>query len=227
MRVLIADDHPLMVDGLSSLLEAHGMEVAGIVGDGRAAITEALHLNPDLVLMDIRMPICDGLTATRLIKAQQPDMKILIITTSAEEDELFEAIKSGACGYLLKTTRGPDFSEAIRGLDQGIPPFSPGLAERLLREFARQAEEIDEPRQRDEEETKARQEESVTLTRRQVEVLRLVSSGMTYKEVGANLALSEVTIRYHMGEIIRLLHLENRSQVIAYAGKLGLGTFKE
>ncbi len=227
MRVLIADDHPLMVDGLCSLLEAHGMEVAGIVGDGRAAITEALHLNPDLVLMDIRMPICDGLTATRLIKAQQPDMKILIITTSAEEDDLFEAIKSGACGYLLKTTRGPDFIEAILGLDQGIPPFSPGLAERLLREFARQAEENDEPKQRDEDEKKVRQESSVTLTGRQVEVLQLVSSGMTYKEVGAKLALSEVTIRYHMGEIIRLLHLENRSQVIAYAGKLGLEEFKK
>ena len=139
MRVLIADDHPLMVDGLCSLLEAHGIEVAGTVGDGQAAVAEALRLEPDLVLMDIRMPGCDGLTATRLIKAQRPDMKVLILTTSAEDEDLFEAIKSGACGYLLKVTSGPAFIEALHGLAQGIPPFSPGLADRLLREFARLA----------------------------------------------------------------------------------------
>ena len=137
MRVLIADDHPMMVDGLRYLLEAHGYEVVGAVGDGQAAVTQALQLEPDLVLMDISMPVCNGLAATRLIKALRPEMKILIVTTSAENEDLFEAVKSGACGYLLKTTRGPAFIEALRGLEQGVPPFSPGLAELLLREFAR------------------------------------------------------------------------------------------
>ena len=227
MRVLIADDHPLMVDGLCSLLEAHGIEVAGTVGDGQAAVAEALRLEPDLVLMDIRMPGCDGLTATRLIKAQRPDMKILILTTSAEDEDLFEAIRSGACGYLLKVTSGPAFIEALHGLEQGIPPFSPGLAERLLREFARLAGERDRGGGA---ETRGRGEGSegrVRLPERQTEVLRLVASGLTYKQVGARLALSEVTVRYHMGEIMNLLHLENRSQVIAYAGKLGLEGCKE
>ena len=140
MRVLIADDHPLLVDGLCSLLEAHGIEVAGTAGDGRATLEMALSLNPDLVLMDISMPVCDGLAATRLIKAQRPQMKIVILTTSAEDGDLFEAIKSGACGYLLKVTSGPAFIEALHGLEQGVPPFSPGLAERLLREFARLAQ---------------------------------------------------------------------------------------
>ena len=229
MRVLIADDHPLMVDGLCSLLDAHGIEVAGTVGDGQAAVAEALRLEPDLVLMDLRMPGCDGLTATRLIKAQRPDMKILILTTSAENEDLFEAIKSGACGYLLKVTSGPAFIEALHGLEQGIPPFSPGLAERLLREFARLTGER-ETRGRGDAETRGRGEGSegrVRLTERQTEVLRLVASGLTYKQVGARLALSEVTVRYHMGEIMNLLHLENRSQVIAYAGKLGLEGCKE
>ncbi len=221
MRVLIADDHPLMVDGLCSLLETHGFEVAGTVGDGQAAVNEAIRLKPDLVLMDIRMPVMDGLTATRLIKARLPDMKILILTTSAEDEDLFESIKSGACGYLLKITRGPDFIEALRGLGQGIPPFSPGLAERLLREFTHLAKEGKTDEQ------KSGKEISEKLTERQVEVLRLVSSGLTYKEVGRMLALSEVTIRYHMGEIMHLLHLKNRSQVVAYAGKLGLDEFKE
>lgn len=216
MRVLIADDHPLLVDGLCSLLDAHGFEVVGTVGDGQAAVTETVRLEPDLVLMDISMPVCDGLAATRLIKAQRPEMKILILTTSAEDEDLFEAIKSGACGYLLKVTRGPDFIEALHGLEQGIPPFSPGLAERLLREFARQSQGGNNDAKVGAEHRETR------LTERQTEVLRLVSAGLTYKEVGNKLSLSEVTIRYHMSEIMRLLHLENRSQVIACAGKLGL-----
>ena len=231
MRVLIADDHPLFVDGVCSLLEAHGIEVAGTVGDGQAAVAEALRLEPDLVLMDLSMPVCDGLAATRLIKAQRPEMKIVVLTTSAEDEDLFEAIKSGACGYLLKVTAAPAFIEALHGLEQGVPPFSPGLAERLLREFARLAEagrqENRETPRREEGETVSaspplRISPSVRLTERQTDVLRLVSAGLTYKEVGAELALSEVTVRYHMGEIMRLLHLENRSQVIAYAGEHGL-----
>jgi DNA-binding NarL/FixJ family response regulator len=231
MRVLIADDYPLFVDGVCSLLEAQGIEVAATVGDGQAAVAEALRLEPDLVLMDLSMPVCDGLAATRLIKAQRPEMKIVVLTTSAEDEDLFEAIKSGACGYLLKVTAAPAFIEALHGLEQGVPPFSPGLAERLLREFARLAEagrqENRETRRRADGETVSvspplRISPSVRLTERQADVLRLVSTGLTYKEVGAALALSEVTVRYHMGEIMRLLHLENRSQVIAYAGEHGL-----
>ena len=228
LRVLIADDHPLMVDALCSLLEAHGIEVAGTVGEGRAAVEQALRLEPNLVLMDIRMPVCDGLAATRLIKAQRPEIKVLIITTSAEDKDLFEAIKSGACGYLLKSTSGRAFIEALHGLEQGIPPFSPGLAERLLREFARLAETgKDGDRETrgggDTERGGKEDDERVRLTERQMEVLRLVSAGLTYKEVGVKLNLSEATVRYHMSEIMHLLHLEHRSQVIAYAAKLGLG----
>jgi len=223
LRILIADDHPLLVDGLCSLLEAHGFAVVGTVDNGQAAVSEALRLEPDLVLMDIRMPLCDGLTATRIIKARQPEVKILVITTSAEDEDLFEAIKSGACGYLLKSTRGPDFIEALRGLEKGIPPFSPGLAERLLREFSRlsAAKEAVEP-SIDSAAHKNHQAEEARLSERQMEVLGLVASGMTYKEVALRLSLSEITVRYHMGEIMRLLHLENRSQVIAYAGRSGM-----
>ena len=229
MRVLIADDHPMMVDGLRHLLEAHGFEVVGAVGDGKAAMSEALRLEPDLVLMDISMPVCDGLTATRLIKAQRPDIKIVILTTSAEHEDLFEAIKSGACGYLLKVTTGPGFIEALHGLEEGIPPFSPGLAELLLREFARLGTEDKETREQDDAEMQRPGDmvraseggvEKRQLTERQTEVLRLVAAGLTYKQVGEKLCLSEATVRYHMIEIMHLLHLENRNQVIAYAGEL-------
>ncbi len=215
MRVLIADDHPMMVDGLRYLLEAHGFDVVGTAGDGQAALIQALQLEPDLVLMDIAMPVCDGLTATRLIKAQRPDIKIVMLTTSAENEDLFEAIKSGACGYLLKVTTGPQFIEALHGLRQGIPPFSPGLAELLLREFARLGEGHG-----DAETGGHRDTEKVRLNERQTEVLRLVAAGLTYKQVGEKLCLSDATVRYHMIEVMHILHLENRNQVIAYAGEL-------
>ncbi|MGA2489926.1 MAG: response regulator transcription factor [Anaerolineales bacterium] len=218
MKILIVDDHALLVEGLCNLLVSRGFEVVGTAGDGQEGVEQALRLEPDLVLMDIRMPRCDGLCATRLIKAQRPDMKIVMLTTSAEDDDLFEAIKSGACGYLLKSTQGAAFIEALHGLEEGTPPFSPGLAARLLREFAH----LSEGEKRDTENGEKGDGEKTKLTERQTEVLRLVASGLTYKEAAARLMLSDHTVRYHMSEIMQLLHLENRSQVIAYAGKLGL-----
>ena len=213
MRVLLVDDHRLMVEGLNNLLAAHGIEVVGIASDGQEAVTQAMALTPDLVLMDIRMPRCDGLEATRRIKAQQPDIKIVMLTTSAEDQDLFESVKSGACGYLLKSMSGEAFIEALHGLEQGLPPFSPGLAALLLREFARLTAQSG---------ARAKEDEPLSeLTEHQSKVLQLVASGLTYKEVGIRLALSERTVRYHMTEIMEKLHLEHRSQVIAYAGKLG------
>jgi two-component system NarL family response regulator len=218
VRILLADDHRLLVEGLSNLLTAHGMTVVGIAGDGRAAVLQAFDLNPDLILMDLRMPVCDGLTATRMIKAQRPDIKVVILTTSAEDDDLFAAIQSGASGYLLKSISGQAFMDALNGLEEGIPPFSPGLAARLLDEFARRASQDAPPN------AAAETTAPTDLTPRQTEVLNLVASGLTYKEVGQQLALSERTVRYHMAEIMARLHLEHRSQVIAYAGKSGLLT---
>lgn len=218
MKILLADDHRLIVEGLSNLLTVHGIEVAGIAGDGMEAVAMAQQLHPDLILMDIRMPRCDGLSATRQIKAQQPETKIVMLTTSAEDCDLFESVKSGACGYLLKSMSGEAFIEALRGLEQGIPPFSPGLAAKLLDEFARLAgeEKGAETRGRGAAETGS------GLTERQTEVLRLVADGLTYREVGEQLSLSERTVRFHMSEIIARLHLYNRSQVLAYVGKHGL-----
>lgn len=219
MRILIVDDHSLLIEGLTALLESRGFQVVGAATSGKEGVEKALQLDPDLVLMDIRMPDWDGLTATRAIKARRPEIAIVILTTSAEDEDLFEAIKSGATGYLLKSTRGAAFVEALQGLAEGTPPFSPGLAARLLREFVQISARAERP-------DATAQEPPVPktppLTERQTEVLRLVASGLTYKEVGARLALSAHTVRYHMSEIMRLLHLENRSQVIAHAGKLDL-----
>ena len=220
MRVLLVDDNRLMLEGLKNLLAAHGIEVLGIASNGREGEAMAQALHPDLILMDIRMPVCDGLEATRIIKALQPEIKIVMLTTSINDEDLFDAIKSGACGYLIKNMSGEAFIEALRGLEQGTPPFSPGLAAALLEEFARLASGT---KGRGEAEKGGQGEaEKGGLTERQTEVLRLVAAGLGYKEVGQRLALSERTVRYHMAEIMNRLHLENRAQVIAYAGKRDL-----
>ncbi len=216
MRVLLADDNRLLLEGLTNLLAAHHIEVVGAASDGLEAVTLARALHPDLILMDLRMPRCDGLRATRLIKAELPETRIVMLTTSAEDQDLFESVKSGACGYLLKSVNGDDFIEALRGLDEGFPPFSPGLAAKILSEFARQAagrEKTDAPEAKSE----------VGLTARQREVLALVAQGLSYKEVGAKLGLSARTVKYHIREIIQHLHLENRAQALAYAARMKLG----
>lgn len=221
MRVLLVDDHRLMSDGVSNLLAAHGIEVLGVASDGVEAISLVQELCPDVILMDIRMPRCDGLSATRQIKALRPEIKILMLTTSAEDQDLFESVKSGAAGYLLKSISGNAFIEALRGLEQGTPPFSPGLASRLLSEFAKLSGTQDGS-SRLASRPKEKEKKTNALTERQTEVLRLVAQGLTYREVGERLALSERTVRFHMTEIISRLHLQNRNQVLAYAGKLGL-----
>ena len=216
MRVLLVDDHRLMIEGLSNLLAANSIEVAGVAYDGQEGVAQAIALEPDLVLMDLRMPVMDGLDATRLIKAQRPAIRIVTLTTSAEDGDLFTSVQSGACGYLLKSIGGMAFIEALRGLEEGVPPFSPGLAARLLEEFARVSAGVTAGH------TASNEAPPIYLTDRQAEVLRLVAEGLTYKEVGQRLALSERTVRYHMGEIMARLHLEHRSQVLAFAGRRGL-----
>ena len=214
MKVLLVDDHPLFLEGLQNLLTARGIEVVGMAGDGLEALEKARALHPDVILMDVQMPRCDGLAATRLIKAELPEVKIVMLTVSEEDEDLFEAIKSGASGYLLKSLDAREFFDLLSGLGRGEAPLSPGLAARILDEFARA--------RRLEVATSVGGEDVEGLTPRQMEVLTLVAQGMTYKEAGAALHLSDRTIKYHMGEVLNRLHLENRAQVIAYAARMGL-----
>ena len=125
-----------MIEGIRNLLAANGIEVLGIANDGLEAVAMAERLRPDLILMDVRMPRCDGLTATRLIKAARPEQKIVMLTTSGDEKDLFEAVKSGAQGYLLKSISPDAFMAALRDVEEDLPPFSPGMARLLLKEFA-------------------------------------------------------------------------------------------
>lgn len=220
MNVLLADDHRLLLEGLNNLLTAHGIHVVGMARDGWEAIKLAHKYNPDVILMDIRMPRCDGLAATRRLKAEMPAAKIIMLTTSEEEDDLFEAIKSGAFGYLLKSMDAEELIEALDQAQEGVPPFSPRLAARVLREFARTAPAPTTPAMKERESSESNA--ATGLTERQREVLTLVAQGLAYKEVGARLGLSPRTVKYHMAEIMNQLHFENRAQVLAYAGRMGL-----
>ena len=215
MKILLVDDHPLFLEGLKNLMAIRGFKVVGTARDGLEAQEKAMALQPEVILMDVKMPILDGLAATRLIKAKLPDAKIVMLSMSEEEEDLFEAIKSGACGYLLKNEDTEKFFELLGGLMRGEVPLSSGLAIRVLEEFARKKEGQGVVEQ-------AEEKKDDPLTPRQNQVLTLVAQGLTYKEVGAKLFLSERTIKYHMGEIVQRLHVENRQQVIDYVRRMKL-----
>src|SRR5437763_4759282 len=139
MRVVIADDHTLVRRGLRNLLEAHGIAVVGEAQDGREAVERARAQQPDIVLMDLRMPGMNGLAATRLISAQLPAVKVVVLTASEDDDDLFDAVASGAQGYLLKSVEPEQCFTLLEGAAQGEPAFTPGLARKILRAFARPA----------------------------------------------------------------------------------------
>lgn len=227
MRILLADDHGLFVEGLQNLLQAGGHEVVGAAYDGFEALDLARERKPDLILMDVRMPRCNGLEATRLIRAELPEIQIVMLTTSDLDDDLFEALKSGASGYLLKNLKPNVLFNYLAGLARGEAPLSRELSTQLLTEFTHQAQLISqqghELEQKNADSNEDGGEESPDtqtyhmLTARQHEILEMVANGLSYKEVGAALHLSENTVKYHMGEIVHRLHLKNREQAVAYA----------
>jgi len=211
VRVLLADDHALFRAGIASLLQAGGHEVVGEAGNGVEALERTRELRPDLVLMDITMPRCGGLEATRLIKAEMPEVKIVIVTVSQDDADLFEAVKSGAEGYLLKDMSNDEFERTLDGIAEGEAPLSQGLATKILEEFARVA--------RGGGDTEGNRD---TLTDREQEVLQLVTEGKTNREIAAELFIAESTVNFHMKNILSKLHLRNRAEAVAYALRSGL-----
>jgi DNA-binding NarL/FixJ family response regulator len=215
MRVLLADDHALFRDGLRSLLEARGVEVIGEARNGREAVDLTRRLSPDVVLMDLHMPELDGLSATRLISAEQPDVKVVILTASEEDAHLFEAIKSGAQGYLFKNLASDELFRLLDGVARGEPALTPALARKLLGEFARPVPSA--PRQ------PAAHEGFEALTEREREVLDLLVQGITSnRELAEHLVITENTVKYHFRNILDKLHVQNRAQVVSFAVRHGM-----
>jgi DNA-binding NarL/FixJ family response regulator len=207
IKVLIVDDHLLSRKGIASILSAQPMfEIVGEATNGKEALEKAKALMPDLILMDIRMPGGSGLEATRLIKEEMPYVKIVILSVSDDVQDFFEAIKKGAQGYLLKNMEPEYWLDYIISIVEGEAPISRALASKILQEFS--IPKLDMSGNK--------------LSEREKEVLQLVSQGLSNKDIGKTLFISESTVKNHLRNILAKLHLENRMQLIAFAYKNGL-----
>jgi NarL family two-component system response regulator LiaR len=205
---LVAEDHPIVREGLRTLIASEpGMTLVGEAADGIEAVAKARALRPDVILMDLMMPRMSGLEAISEIKAGQPEVSILVLTSFAEEDKIFPAIRAGALGYLLKDSSPEQLLRAIRDVHRGEPSLHPTIALKMIRE-------LDRP---------ASQERSASpLTDREIQVLKLVAQGLTNQEIADRLVISEWTVRTHVRNILGKLHLANRTQATLYALREGL-----
>lgn len=211
LRVLVVDDHVLFRQGVRAALTSRpNVEIVGEAADGLEALDAAREKVPDVILMDIAMPRCNGLQATRLITREMPYIKIIILTVSENDDDLFEALKSGARGYLIKDLKSGQLHEALETVARGEAPLSGIVAAKILREFQQAA---------------ASPQERVLvepLTTREIQVLELVVQGLSNAEIAEALVISESTVKNHLRNILEKLHLRNRIQAAVYAVREGL-----
>ncbi len=211
IRVMLVDDHTLFRKGVASLLAAcPDIEVVGEAENGAEAVAKVADVMPDLILMDIQMPEMDGLEATRRITSEHPYVKIVMLTVAEEDRSLFEAIKAGAQGYLLKKMEPDEFLDLVRGVSRGEAPISRAMASKILGEFGRRVRgpQAEDP--------------AAKLTGREREVLQLLTQGSTNKEIANALTLSENTVKNHLKNILAKLHLQNRVQAVAFALREGI-----
>ncbi|SMC41845.1 response regulator [Sporomusa malonica] len=208
MKILLVDDQALVLEGLRSFLLAKGYEVVGTARNGAEALVKFEMLRPELVLMDIQMEGCNGIEATRIIKRDYPDAKIVMLTAIETDRNLIAAIQAGAEGYLLKDMEPDSFIGHLAAITTGEMPFAPGLARRLLKKLS-------DHRPREGDSGEARK-----LTKRQTELLQLLAQGLTYKEIAGQLGLAVDTVRYHIKEILAKTQLANRVQLIANISRL-------
>lgn len=206
IRVLLVDDHQLFRRGVASLLSGReDIEVVGEANNGAEAVERARELMPDVILMDIKMPRLDGIAATKQLKTEIPYVRIMMLTVSETDEDLFEAIKAGASGYLLKNV-DPDYLIAsVQQVQRGEVPIAPTMAAKILRELTAPAETTVQ-----------------ALTGRERQVLELLAGGLANKEIAFQLKISENTVKNHLRNILEKLHLQNRVQAALYAVRMGL-----
>jgi len=208
IRVLIAEDHPIMRQGLGVVMDAYeGVTLVGEAEDGEQAVRLAQELNPDVIIMDLQMPVKDGLTAIQEITELQPDIRILVLTSYPEDDKVFQAVKAGAMGYFLKETRSEQLIDAIRMVHQGTAVLQPEIARKLMAEIRQPTNGTP---------TKD------ALTQREMEILKYLARGYSNQEIAEELVISTRTVATHVGNILGKLHLANRTQAALYALEQGI-----
>lgn len=211
VKVLLAEDQLIFRKGVqASLSLTDDIQVVGEMDNGLDALNAIARLQPDLVLMDLNMPVMGGVEATRRIKAAHPAVRVVVLTVSEQDKDLFEAVKAGADGYLLKSLGPAELAGAVRQAAAGEAPLSPSVAGKMLREFR----QVLTPG--------ARPGSAEVLTARELEVLQLATQGLSYKEIGGKLYVAESTVKNHMRHIMEKLHLRNRSEAVTYAVRKGL-----
>jgi DNA-binding NarL/FixJ family response regulator len=214
IRVLVVDDHALFREGVVGILSSQpDIKVVSEAGDGLEALVKAQELQPDLILMDVTMPGCDGLEATQLIKQALPDAKIVMLTVHDEDDRLFEAIRSGAAGYLLKSMASETLIPMLRKVMRGEAAISGATAARILKEFRQLDKQAP---------SHVQKEDTPVLTTREKEVLGLVATEAMNKEIAAELSISITTVKTHMRNILAKLHATCRHEAVTYAVRKGL-----
>jgi DNA-binding NarL/FixJ family response regulator len=213
LRILLVDDHQLMRDGLRTLLEMEeGITVVGEAADGAAAVAAFGQLLPDVVLMDIRMPVMDGVEATRRIRGRSPEAKILMLTTFDEDELVFEAVRAGARGYLLKDLSGAELAAAVRSVARGDAALQPAVARKVMDAFARLAQPA----------LRAARHLVEPLSSRERAVLGLLARGLSNKEIAERLFLAEGTVKNHVSTILQKIDARDRTQAALKARELGL-----
>ncbi len=208
MRVLVADDHSLFRDGIVSLLEAADYEVVAQVGDGTQAVKAVRQYSPDLALIDISMPNMDGIEALRQIKAEYPATRVVMLTVSDSDEDLFSAIEIGADGYLLKDLDAKDFLSIIKGIQIGEAAVTRKTAARIMRHV----QDLSQPKDSNKN----------LLSEREMEVLALLGNGMANRAIAKQIFISENTVKYHVRNILQKLGAQNRTEAVAYALRMGL-----